>query len=171
MMILSPRAVARLESYTRLAHAKDFPPDQRRQADRGHLSKAQRSTRLRCLRSKITFWRWMGALGWWVARVNCRAPMPTRKRSGLLRHRNWIDNLAQIRPRDQTPRSALSSPTPRSPTGSVCQSGGKAARGEDVALDIGAYRDAPPGLRIWCGGTVETATSWRCCPGSTGHLS
>ena len=70
----------------------------------------------------------------------------------------WIENLAT----DPAPRSntsvCLKFTDPRIVAGAAfAKAVAKRLEVEGVAYDIGAYRDAPPGLRIWCGGTVEAS--------------
>jgi len=71
--------------------------------------------------------------------------------------RDWIDNLAV----DSSTRSVTSvclkftDPRIKDPT-SFAKSVATSLEIEGAALDVGAYRDAPAGLRIWCGATVET---------------
>jgi phosphoserine aminotransferase len=72
--------------------------------------------------------------------------------------RDWIDNLAA----DSATRSVTSvclkftDPRIQDPAG-FAKAVAKRLEAEGAALDIGAYRDAPAGLRVWCGATVETA--------------
>ena len=72
--------------------------------------------------------------------------------------RDWIDNLAV----DSTTRSVTSvclkftDPCIKDPT-AFAKSVADRLDIEGAALDVGAYRDAPAGLRIWCGATVEIA--------------
>ena len=72
--------------------------------------------------------------------------------------RNWIDNLAADAATRSNTSVCLKFTDPRITDGAAfAKAVAKRLGDENIALDIGAYRDAPPGLRIWCGGTVETS--------------
>src|SRR3546814_3080367 len=101
----------------------------------------------------------MGGLDAIVERANANAAALDK----IVQERDWLDHLA-------------ADPASRSTT-SVCLKFADAAveglddnaqlalvkkiasllDAEDAAYDIAGYRDAPPGLRIWCGATVDAA--------------
>ena len=73
----------------------------------------------------------------------------------------WIENLAR-RPEITSNTSVCLSIVDPDVVGQGPEAVAAVAKGiaaslekEGIAYDIGAYRDAPPGLRIWCGATVE----------------
>jgi len=70
----------------------------------------------------------------------------------------WIENLAEDASTRSNTSVCLKFTDARIQDGaSFAKAVAKRLEAENVALDIGAYRDAPAGLRIWCGGTVETS--------------
>ena len=71
---------------------------------------------------------------------------------------DWIANLAEDEATRSNTSVCLKFTDARIQDGAAfAKSVAKRLEAENIALDIGAYRDAPAGLRIWCGGTVETA--------------
>jgi phosphoserine aminotransferase len=163
MLILGPRAVTRLESYT-----PTWPlPKIFRMTKDGRLSEGLfkgetiNTPSMLCVEDYLDALNWAKSIGGLDALV-ARADANFRIIDGFVEQSAWLAHLARV-------------PATRSST-SVCLSivdpdvlaldaEGQAAfaKGmvslldkERVAYDIGAYRDAPPGLRIWAGATVET---------------
>ena len=153
MLVLSPRAVARLESYR-----PPWPlPKIFRLTKNGELiegifrGETINTPSMLCVADYLDALDWVRAIGGvreTIARSNRNLAVLER----FVAANDWIDFLA-------------ASPEIRSNT-SVClvvdlpEAGVKAMarllETEGVAYDIGAYRDAPAGLRIWCGASVET---------------
>jgi phosphoserine aminotransferase len=154
VIILSPRAIERLETYS-----PPWPlPKIFRMASGGKLitgifeGETINTPSMVCVEDYILALKWAKQIGGLKAlrrRADANATVLQR----------WFDaspfaeNLAKV-------------PATRSNT-SVCftlkgdeavpKKMTKLLEAEKAAFDIGGYRDAPPGLRIWCGATIETS--------------
>jgi phosphoserine aminotransferase len=164
MLILSPRAVARLESYT-----PPWPlPKIFRMTKGGKIidgifqGETINTPSMLCVEDYLDALDWAKAAGG-LTGLRARADSNARIIADWVSRAKWIDFLA----RDPAIRSNTSvclkvvdpAVTRLPPDAQAAFVKGIAAAldKEGVAYDIDAYRDAPPGLRIWCGSTVERA--------------
>ena len=159
MLILSPRAVERLESYT-----PEWPmPKIFRLTKGGKLNESIFEGATINTPSMLAVEDYLQALAWarsvgGLAGLKGRADANAQTIWNFCAARDWIDNLA-VDPSTRSNTSVcLKFTDPRIADGAAfAKAVAKRLESEGVALDVGAYRDAPAGLRIWCGGTVETS--------------
>jgi phosphoserine aminotransferase len=159
MLILSPRAVDRLESYTPpWPLPKIFRLTKGGKLIDGIFSGATINTpSMLCVEDYLQALAWARSVGGLKGLIS-RADANTAAISAFVETHDWIDFLA-VDPATRSNTSVcLKFSDDRIKDGAAfAKAVAKRLADENVALDIGAYRDAPPGLRIWCGGTVETA--------------
>src|SRR6202162_5121536 len=164
MLILSPRAVARLESYT-----PPWPlPKIFRITKGGKLmegvfqGETVNTPSMLCVEDYLDTLEWAKSVGGLKA-LHARADANAKAIADWVERTPWIDFLA----RDPALRSNTSvclkvvdaAVTRLNADAQAAFVKGIAAAldKEGVAYDIDAYRDAPPGLRIWCGSTLQRA--------------
>jgi phosphoserine aminotransferase len=159
MIILSPRAVARLESYTPAwPLPKIFRLTKGNKLIDGIFSGATINTpsmlAVEDYLQALTWARSVGGLQGLIARADANTAAVT----DFVAANDWIDFLA-VDPATRSNTSVcLKFIDDRITDGAAfAKAIAKRLEAENVALDIGGYRDAPAGLRIWCGGTVETS--------------
>jgi phosphoserine aminotransferase len=155
VLILGPRAVERLESYT-----PQWPlPKVFRLVSKGKLAEGVfkgetiNTPSMLAVEDAIFALEWGKSLGGLPA-MKARADANAAALDAIVQERDWLHHLA-------------ADPATRSNT-SVCltvdgadeariKAMAKLLEEHDAAYDVAGYRDAPAGLRIWCGATVETA--------------
>jgi len=162
MLVLSPRAVERLES-----HAPPWPlPKIFRLTKAGKLNQGIfegetiNTPSMLCVEDYLDTLKWAKSIGGLKALI-ARADANAGVLADWVKRTPWIEFLA----RDPAIRSNTSvclrivdpSVAKLGPETQAAFVKGVAAmlEKEGIAYDIDAYRDAPAGLRIWCGSTVE----------------
>ena len=159
MLILSPRAVERLESYTPTwPLPKIFRLIKGGKLIEGIFEGATINTpSMLAVEDYLVALDWAASVGG-LKGLMARADANAQAVFAFCDTHDWIANLA-IDPATRSNTSVcLKFTDPRITDGAAfAKAVAKRLEAEGAALDIGAYRDAPAGLRIWCGGTVETA--------------
>ncbi len=159
VIILSPRAVERLESYT-----PSWPlPKIFRMTSKGKLIEGIFSGETINTPSMLAVEDYLVSLNWAVSLgglsgLIARATANAQVVWDFCAANPWLQNLAQTPATASTTSVCLRFDDPRIINGEAfAKAVAKRLEKAGVAYDIGAYRDAPAGLRIWCGSTVETA--------------
>ena len=162
MLILSPRAVARLEGYT-----PPWPlPKIFRMTKGGALiegifhGETINTPSMLCVEDYLDALEWAKATGG-LAALRARTDANAGVIADWVARTSWVDFLAH----DPSVRSNTSvclkvvdpavNRLSREAQTAFSKTIAAALEDEGVAYDTAAYRDAPPGLRIWCGSTVE----------------
>ncbi len=159
MLILSPRAVQRLES-----HVPAWPlPKIFRLTKGGRLiegifeGETINTPSMLAVEDYLVALKWAQALGGLPALI-ARCEANAAVIAGFVARHGWIGYLADDPATASTTSVCLKFTDARIKDGAAfAKAVARRLEKEGVALDAGAYRDAPPGLRIWCGATVETA--------------
>jgi phosphoserine aminotransferase len=162
MLVLSPRAVARLES-----HKPAWPlPKIFRLTKGGKLNEAIfegetiNTPSMLCVEDYLDALQWGKSIGGLDALI-ARADANTKVIAEWVAVTPWVDFLAKVPATRSNTSVCLSIVDPAVTALAVdaqsafAKSLAAAVEKEGAGYDLAHYRDAPPGLRIWCGATVE----------------
>ena len=152
MLILGPRAVERLESYS-----PPWPlPKIFRMTSGGKLTEGLfkgdtiNTPSMLCVADYLDALKWCESVGG-VQGTIARSQANLKVIEDFVADNPWISFLAKTKETRSNTSVCLSLDLPEDKVKALV----KLLETEGVAYDIGSYKDAPPGIRIWCGATVE----------------